>query len=358
MQLRVSGDGGKDLREAQGAEVEDEQEHRQQEGEVADTVDDERLLTGVCGRLLAEVEADEQVRGKTDALPAYEEKQEAFCQHQYRHEEHEQVQVSEETPVAIFMGHVSGGVKMNQEADARHDAKHDQREMVDREGEVDLEAGDGNPGAGFNRQRERSAHGGHGDPQPGDDCRGDSREEQRNTRHNSARKPAADGSVDQEAGEGKKRNEPEELGRHDFLVLHQVDLVNVERLPRPEDGDNDRQPDCGFGGSHNHYEEHEDLSGNSVPTVCERYKGEVYSVQHQFNRHEDGDDVAPDQKSCNADREQDCGQYEISGEGHFKVHLLLLLTGQNNRTKDRHKDQNAGDFKRKQQTGEEHLADF
>ena len=66
------------------AEVGDEQEHGEQEAEVADAVDDEGLLAGVGGGVLVEVEADEQVRGEADAFPADEEQQEVLGEDQDR----------------------------------------------------------------------------------------------------------------------------------------------------------------------------------------------------------------------------------------------------------------------------------
>ena len=51
--LRMLRDGAEDLREVEAAEVRDQQEHRQQETEVADAVDDEGLFAGVGGGGLA-----------------------------------------------------------------------------------------------------------------------------------------------------------------------------------------------------------------------------------------------------------------------------------------------------------------
>ena len=132
--------------EVERAVVGDQEEHGEQEAEVADAVDDEGFFAGVGGGVLGEVEADEQVRGEADALPAYEEQEEARGEDQDQHEEHEEVEVGEEAPVAFFMRHVADRVDVDEEADAGDDAEHDEGEVVDGEGEVDLEAGDGDPG--------------------------------------------------------------------------------------------------------------------------------------------------------------------------------------------------------------------
>src|SRR5262249_47583416 len=100
-------DRGEDGGEVKRAEVRDEEEHREEEAEVADAVDDEGLLAGVGGGVLLEVEADEEVGGEADALPSDEEEEEVRGEDQNQHEEHEEVQVGEEAPVALFVGHVA-----------------------------------------------------------------------------------------------------------------------------------------------------------------------------------------------------------------------------------------------------------
>ena len=52
--------------------------------------------------------------------------------------------------------------------------------------------------------------------------------------------------------------------------MHQVDLVDVERFARAEDGDDDGEADGGFRGGDDHDEEDEDLSGDRVPAMRER----------------------------------------------------------------------------------------
>ena len=64
----------------------EQQEHRDEEPEVADAIHDERLLARVGVGLLAEPEADEQIRCKPDAFPAHEHDGVARAQHQHQHE--------------------------------------------------------------------------------------------------------------------------------------------------------------------------------------------------------------------------------------------------------------------------------
>src|SRR6185503_19254431 len=205
-------DGGEDVGEVEIAEVGNDQEHREKKAEVADAVDDEGLFACIGGGVLLEVEADEQVGGETDALPADEEQKEAAGQHQDGHEEHEKVEVGEETPVTVFVRHVSGRVEMDEEADAGDDTEHDERQVIDGEGEVDLKAGDGDPGLANGVDRFGSIPGSHHGPQPGDDGGGDRRKDQRDRGDEGAGHFATEDSINEEANEGKQRDQPEIAG--------------------------------------------------------------------------------------------------------------------------------------------------
>src|SRR5262249_59779130 len=89
--------------EIQRSEVLDEEEHADQEGEVANAVDDEGLLAGVGGRVFVKVEADQQIRSQPYAFPAHKQQKIVVGQHQHQHEEHEQVEVGEEAVIPTFM---------------------------------------------------------------------------------------------------------------------------------------------------------------------------------------------------------------------------------------------------------------
>ena len=64
-----------DAGELQRADGDEDEEHAEGEAEVADAVDQEGLLAGLAGALLAEPEGDEQVRAEAHALPAEEQQQ-------------------------------------------------------------------------------------------------------------------------------------------------------------------------------------------------------------------------------------------------------------------------------------------
>ena len=123
-----------------------DQERREQEARVADTVDDERLepRRGL-GRVL-EPEADQQVGGEADALPADEQRDEVLAEDQHQHEEQEQVQVREVARVAGVAMHVADRVDMDQRADAGDHEAHHGGDGVEIERRVDREAAGGRPG--------------------------------------------------------------------------------------------------------------------------------------------------------------------------------------------------------------------
>ena len=74
-----------DLREVDAAEVGEHQEHGDEEAEVADAVDDERLLARGRRVVGLVVEADQQVGAEPDPFPADEHQQIAAAEDQDQH---------------------------------------------------------------------------------------------------------------------------------------------------------------------------------------------------------------------------------------------------------------------------------
>ena len=128
------------LAEVQRAEVERDVEHADQEGQVADAVDDERLASRVGAgqprpfveRLVVE-EADQQVRTQPHAFPADEQHQQVAAQRQRQHHRHEQVEVGEEAGVVRLVRHVAHAVDVDQEADTGHDQGQHGRQRIETE---------------------------------------------------------------------------------------------------------------------------------------------------------------------------------------------------------------------------------
>src|SRR6185437_15568232 len=157
---------------------------------------------------------------------------------------------------------------------------------------------------------------------------------------------SAQRSVYEEAGEGKSRDEPEQgivhavyAGSLAFisagsLVLHKIDLIDVQGLSCAEESDDDGKTDGGLRGGDDHDKEDEDLPFDAMPHVREGDEGQVDGVEHQLNRHEDRDDVALDEEGANADREQDrCEDEVVSDRNHQRSSLRRMRLEINTRAR-------------------------
>jgi hypothetical protein len=116
--------------EVQAAERGEDQEHRQQEADVADAVGDEGLLGGRRYVRPGVPEADQQVRAEADALPAEEHHQEVLRQHQHQHGGGEQVQPGEVGAAPAVGGHVADRVEVDQRADPGDHQRERGRQLV------------------------------------------------------------------------------------------------------------------------------------------------------------------------------------------------------------------------------------
>ncbi len=123
-----------------------QQQHSDHEAHVADAVYPKRLIARIRGRLLQEPEADQQIAAQAHAFPAHEEQCIVRGQNQRQHEKHEEIEIREEAPVAPVVGHIPGGVEMNQPAHAGDDEQHDHGELVDLQREIGAEVSGVDPG--------------------------------------------------------------------------------------------------------------------------------------------------------------------------------------------------------------------
>ena len=110
--------GGEDTLERDRADVGEHHHHRDGKADVADAVDDERLLGRGGRRRLVLPEPDQQVRRQADAFPADVEAQVVVGEHQQQHRREEQVQIREKPTAVRVFGHVADRVDVDQRADA------------------------------------------------------------------------------------------------------------------------------------------------------------------------------------------------------------------------------------------------
>jgi len=141
--------------------------------------------------------------------------------------------------------------------------------------------------------------------------------------HDGFRKAASKNAVDQKADERKERYEPE-LHQDSVLVLHRIDIVDVQRAAILEYRQNDRQTHGRFGRRHHHYEEGQQVSIHLLPLIRKGDEAQVDCVEHQLNRHEDGNDIAPEEETGNTQREQDRAQRKEPGNRNFRHQSISL----------------------------------
>jgi hypothetical protein len=123
-----------------------QQEHPDQEPEVADPVGDEGLLARVGVGVRGVPKTNQQVAAEPHPLPADEHDGEAVAQHQHQHRAAEQVQVGEEARVVGVVLHVARRIDVNQKPDEGDDQTEQTGERVHAERQIDLEAAGRHPG--------------------------------------------------------------------------------------------------------------------------------------------------------------------------------------------------------------------
>ena len=204
----------------------EQQEHAEEEGEVTDAIDDERLAAGGRVLVLLEPEADQQERAQADALPADEHDGHVRGEDEDQHRSHEQIQVAEVRRVARLVAHVARRVDVDQRADERDDQDHHRRQRIEPERERDLEVRDLDPGVDVLLERgaeriilpvlveQRAEH------QPQRQPAGGNHRRDRDRLDRAARQLAAEGQVDRRADQRQQRDprEDRETGELDVEV--------------------------------------------------------------------------------------------------------------------------------------------
>ena len=126
--------------EVQRVRVAEDEEGAQDEPDVADHVDDERLDAGRCRGRAPVPERDQQVGRGADEGPADDEQQEVARHHQHEHREDEEVQVGEEARVAPVVREVGHRVEVDQHRDAGHHQRHEDAQRVDEDRDLAVDA--------------------------------------------------------------------------------------------------------------------------------------------------------------------------------------------------------------------------
>src|SRR5208282_2428893 len=77
-----------------------------------------------------------------------------------------------------------------------------------------------------------------------------------------------------------------------LLPFQQINLIHIDRLFIPEEGDQNAEARGGFGGSVYYDKDREQLPMQVSPHARERYQVQVYRIQDQFDRHQHNHHVA------------------------------------------------------------------
>src|SRR5688572_18574499 len=90
--------------------------------------------------------------------------------------------------------------------------------------------------------------------------------------------------------------------------------IRVQRLAMTEKRDDESESNGRFRGGDGHDEERDDLSVEVAVVAAEGDKRQVHGVQHDLDRQQDRDQVAPEEHACRADGEQRRRQNQIVTE--------------------------------------------
>src|SRR5262249_2771320 len=100
------------------------------------------------------------------------------------------------------------------------------------------------------------------------------------------------------------------------LPPHQRQLVHREAAAEPEYGDDDGETDGDFGGGHAEDEEDESLAIDGAVALPEGDDGQVGRVEHDPDRHEDDERIAPHEHAEDADDEDHRRHAHVVGGRH------------------------------------------
>ena len=148
---QVSAVGPGHVAERESAQTGPERHQADNHAEVANSVDDERLVCSIHGAWTLDVESDQEVRANPDKFPKHEYHGDVAGQHQSQHAEAKQRQVLKETIVAAgpfemfavleryfvvrdvvqLVMHVAHRVEVNARSNQRHHAKHADGQAID-----------------------------------------------------------------------------------------------------------------------------------------------------------------------------------------------------------------------------------
>src|SRR5207249_12176712 len=125
-----------------------------------------------------------------------------------------------------------------------------------------------------------------------------------------ARQTSAGQPVDQPAGQ---RKSDDHLENH-RSASQQMHVIDVDRVPGAEDGDEDRQAHHDLNRGHDDYKKYRELSLDSQPLPGKCDERQVHRVQHQLDRHEHDERVPAQQHPGGAQDKQQSAERKVGLE--------------------------------------------
>ena len=258
------------------------------ETEVANSVDDERLLRGGGGVILVEVVRDQHVRAEAHEFPEDERHEQVVGDDDAQDGEHEDRETGEETAAGRVFLHVADGEEVNPRGDERHHEEHQARVGIDEVAEAEADAAElreldvpGDVDA-LAEQDEREAGDGEGGAgrEPGGESTG-AAQEQRGERGGSQRQ------------EQDPVNQGRKVGRHrKNLVAEGGERVGLHRAALAEQGHDQREADGDLSGRDGDDEEDKDRAVHGAVEAREGDEGERRGREHELEAHVDDEQVA------------------------------------------------------------------
>ena len=98
----------------------------------------ERLHVCINCRRARIPKADQQIRNKSDSLPAEEQLHEVVAHDKHQHREREQGDIAEKSAVSRVVVHIPDGVNMNHQRDKSHNQHHCDCQGIDQESDLKL----------------------------------------------------------------------------------------------------------------------------------------------------------------------------------------------------------------------------
>ena len=132
--------------EEQRAGLRKEPDDAEKKENIADARGDEGFFCGGRGGGLLIPEADEQIRGEADDLPAHEEQQQAVGDDDAEHGSGKEREEAEEAREVFVVGHVAHGVDEDEQADEADHHEHDGGERIEDPAEIDGGGAEVEPG--------------------------------------------------------------------------------------------------------------------------------------------------------------------------------------------------------------------